>query len=63
MKRKPSTNPQINGKPMSFVRLGSSAARFYFSGELKGRFTDARGVSYEAINGTVYRRSIKHSKG
>ncbi len=23
MKRKPTTNPQIDGKPMSFVRLGS----------------------------------------
>lgn len=24
MKRKPTTNPQINGVPMSFVRLGSN---------------------------------------
>lgn len=24
MKRKPTTNPRIDGKPMSYVRLGSS---------------------------------------
>lgn len=28
MKRKPSTNPQIDGKPMSFVSLSSRAYRF-----------------------------------
>ena len=37
-------NPQINGKPMSFVRLVSGVARWYESGHFK-----IRGVTYERM--------------
>ena len=44
MKKRPSTNPRIDGKPMSFVRLGSRVARWYQSGGFR-----IRGVSYERM--------------
>ena len=53
MKRK-STNPQINGKPMSFVRLSSNAACYWLTGERGKRFRDTRGIIYGVREGTVY---------
>lgn len=45
MKKRPPTNPRINGKPMSFVRLVSTFARcWYESGHFK-----IRGVTYERM--------------
>lgn len=41
---KPSTNPLINGRPMSFVRLVSRVARPYGGGNFK-----IRGVTYEML--------------
>ena len=59
MKRTPTTNPQIDGKPMSFVRLGSK-----FAGPLSENrnFKDSRGRAYvRDSKGTVYR--AKQSEG
>jgi hypothetical protein len=53
MKRTPTTNPQIDGKPMSFMRLGSKVA-----GPLSHNrsFKDSRGRAYiRDGKGTVYR--------
>lgn len=54
MKRKATTNPQIDGKPMSFVRLGSSVA-----GPLKLYGEDAKGETVRLytrdVKGTVHR--------
>lgn len=44
MSRGPTTNPKIDGKPMSFVRLVSTVARWYQSGNFK-----IRGVTYERM--------------
>lgn len=44
MKGRPSTNPQINGKPMSSVRLHSHKARWFDSGSFR-----IRGVTYERM--------------
>lgn len=44
-----STNPMIDGKPMSFVRLRSRVAGFYYPGEQKGRVKDRRGIIYEFL--------------
>jgi hypothetical protein len=54
IKRKPTTNPQIEGKPMSFVRLVS-----HIAGPVSYRqreFSDSQGVPYTRDSkGTVHR--------
>lgn len=44
------TNPKISGKPMSFVRLVSSKARWYDGGHFK-----IRGVTYEYMKDGSFR--------
>ena len=67
MNGKPSTNPQIDGKPLSFVRLQSTAEvnhllRVTNEGGQRllqrmnnGEFTDSRNVPYVVRDGIVYR--------
>lgn len=58
MKRKPSTNPQIDGKPMSFVRLVSRfetplrlVVRNETTGELERKYTqDSHGTVRRVVN-------------
>jgi len=47
MKRKPTTNPQINGKPLSFVKIGSRVAGDY--SYKRTNFTDSRNVPYRRL--------------
>lgn len=53
--RKATTNPQIDGKPMSFVRLSSTVAGRYYDPTQNGRFNDSRGKTYQVREGTVMR--------
>jgi len=63
MKRKPTTDPQIDGKPMSFVKLKSMAEDnpliVVEDGRIRqlvnGEYSDARDVPYIVKDGTVYR--------
>jgi len=59
--RTPTTNPQINGKPMSFVRLRSRFAGDY--GYRKREFSDSRSVPYKRGHGdAIYRVKPKGEK-
>lgn len=56
--RTPTTNPQIKGQPMSFVRLVSKYWRLYADGHFK-----IRGVTYERMkDGSIRAHGKPRSK-
>ena len=70
MKRKPTSNPQIDGKPMSFVKLESTVAKnFMFRRTDKGAYKplmngefSIRDVPYKVVEGTLYRVKKENSR-
>ena len=55
----PKTNPGIDGKPLSFVKLKSTVENNPLLSDrgrmVQGEYTDARGVPYVVKDGVVYR--------